>query len=91
MLNLEPFVLTIALPLLTLAVLVVFVRLVRGPSLPDRVVALDLMTTLGVGIIAAYAIGTNQAIFLDIATIIALISFLGTIAFAYYIQKRVEQ
>ncbi len=91
MLNLEPFVLTIALPLLTLAVLVVFIRLVRGPSLPDRVVALDLMTTLGVGIIAAYAIGTNQAIFLDIATIIALISFLGTIAFAYYIQKRVEQ
>ena len=90
-LDLELFVLTIALPLLTLAVLVVFIRLVRGPSLPDRVVALDLMTTLGVGIIAAYAIGTNQAIFLDIATIIALISFLGTIAFAYYIQKRVEQ
>ena len=91
MLDLELFVLTIALPLLTLAVLVVFIRLVRGPSLPDRVVALDLMTTLGVGIIAAYAIGTDQAIFLDIATIIALISFLGTIAFAYYIQKRVER
>ena len=91
MLDLELFVLIIALPLLTLAVLVVFIRLVRGPSLPDRVVALDLMTTLGVGIIAAYAIGTNQAIFLDIATIIALISFLGTIAFAYYIQKRVER
>ena len=90
-LDLELFVLTIALPLLTLAVLVVFIRLVRGPSLPDRVVALDLMTTLGVGIIAAYAIGTDQAIFLDIATIIALISFLGTIAFAYYIQKRVER
>ena len=90
-LDLERFVLIFALPLLTLAVLVVFIRLVRGPSLPDRVVALDLMTTLGVGIIAAYAIGTNQAIFLDIATIIALISFLGTIAFAYYIQKRVEQ
>lgn len=91
MLDLELFVLTIALPLLMLAVLVVFIRLVRGPSLPDRVVALDLMTTLGVGIIAAYAIGTDQAIFLDIATIIALISFLGTIAFAYYIQKRVER
>ena len=90
-LDLELFVLVVALPLLTLAVLLVFIRLVRGPSLPDRVVALDLMTTLGVGIIAAYAIGTNQAIFLDIATIIALISFLGTIAFAYYIQKRVEQ
>ena len=91
MLNLELFVLTIALPLLTLAVLVVFIRVVRGPSLPDRVVAVDLMTTLGVGIIAAYAIGTHQAIFLDIAMIIALISFLGTIAFAYYIQKRVQQ
>ena len=81
----------IVLPLLSLAVVVSFVRLVRGPSLPDRVVALDLMTTLGIGIIAIYAIGTHQAIFLDVAIVIALISFLGTIAFAYYVQKRVQQ
>ncbi len=79
-----------ALPILMVAIALVFIRLVRGPSLPDRVVALDLMTTLGIAIGAVYAIATHQAIFIDVATVIALVSFLGTIAFAYYLEKRVQ-
>lgn len=79
------------LPLMVVAVAISFIRLVRGPSLPDRVVALDLMTTLGIAVIAVYAIGFNQPIFIDIAVVVALISFLGTIAFAYYVYKRVSQ
>ena len=79
----------IVLGVLSISVVLAFVRLVRGPSLPDRVVALDLMTTLGIAVVAAYAIATNQAVFIDVATVIALVSFLGTIAFAYYMYKRV--
>ena len=78
-----------ALWVLGAAIALAFVRLVRGPSLPDRVVALDLMTTLGIAVVATYAIATNQAIFIDVATVVALVSFLGTIAFAYYVEKRV--
>lgn len=78
----------IIIAVLTVAIGLAFIRLVRGPSLPDRVVALDLMTTLSIAFAAAYAIATDQAIFIDIASIVALISFLGTIAFAYYIEKR---
>jgi len=77
------------LPVLSVAVVLALVRLVRGPSLPDRVVALDLMTTLGIGVIAAYAVASNQPTFLDVAIVLALVSFLGTIAFAYYVEKRV--
>lgn len=77
------------LAILSLAVVLSFIRLVLGPSLPDRVVALDLMTTLGIGVIAVYAIATNQTILLDVATVVALISFLGTIAFAYFLERRV--
>jgi multicomponent Na+:H+ antiporter subunit F len=77
------------LPLLTLAVALVFVRLVRGPSLPDRIVALDLIGSLSIAVIAAYAVATDQAVYLDVAAVVALISFLGTIAFAYYVEKRV--
>lgn len=80
---------TFILPVLLLAVALTFIRLVRGPSLPDRVVALDLITTLGIGIIAAYSMTTDQTTFLDVAIVVSLISFLGTIAFAYYVQKRV--
>lgn len=72
---------------LTVAMFVAFVRLVRGPSLPARVVALDLMGTLAVGVIAVYAVATAQPIFLDVAVVLALIGFLGTVAFAYFVEK----
>jgi multicomponent Na+:H+ antiporter subunit F len=87
--TLDDFALYVIMPILALAVVIVFIRLVRGPSLPDRVVAIDLMNTLGIGIIASYAIATGQAAFLDVAIAMALISFLGTVAFAYYIERRV--
>lgn len=78
----------IALAMLSVALLLALVRLARGPSLPDRVVALDLMGTLAVGMITVYAMTTQQPVFLDVAIVLALISFLGTVAFARYVEKR---
>lgn len=78
----------IILPLLTIAVILIFVRFILGPTISDRVVALDLMITAGIGIIAVYSIIENQSTFLDIAMILALIAFLSTVAFAYYLEKR---
>lgn len=86
--NLTDLALYVALPMLTVAILLTLVRLGKGPQMPDRVVALDLLSTLGIGILAVYAMGTNQPVYLDAATFLALISFLGTIAFAYYLEKR---
>jgi multicomponent Na+:H+ antiporter subunit F len=86
----EPLIFYFVLPVIVLSVVIAFVRLVRGPTLPDRVVALDLMTTLGIGIIVTYAVATHEAIIIDIAVVVALISFLGTIAFAYYVQRRLR-
>ncbi|MEQ8676198.1 MAG: cation:proton antiporter [Aggregatilineales bacterium] len=86
--NLTDLALYVALPLLTVAIVLTLIRLGKGPQMPDRVVAFDLLSTLGIGILAVYAIGTNQPAFLDVATFLALISFLGTIAFAYYLEKR---
>ena len=74
--------------LLAVTIALSFIRLRRGPSLPDRVVALDLLTTVGIAITAVYAVITGQPVILDVATILALISFLGTIAFAYYLDLR---
>lgn len=78
------------LPALALAIVLTAIRLLRGPSLPDRVMALDLLTTLGIGVIAIYAIATDQPAFLDVAIATALISFLGTVAFAHYIERTVS-
>lgn len=77
---------TAALGMLATAMLLVFIRLVRGPSLPDRVMALDLLSVLAVGMIAAFDILTAEPVFLDAATVVALISFLGTVALARYIE-----
>ena len=79
------------LAMLSVALLLAFIRLVRGPSLPDRVVALDLISILAAGVTAVYAIAAEQAVFLDVAIILALITFLGTVAFARYIEKQVSQ
>jgi len=65
-----------------------FVRLARGPSLPDRVVALDLIAVISAAFMSVYAVETGQAVFLDAAIVLALIVFLGTVAFAQYIERR---
>ena len=79
---------TVALTFLMITVAISFLRLRRGPSLPDRVVALDLLTTVGIAITAVYAMIMEQPLIMDVATVLALISFLGTIAFAYYVDLR---
>lgn len=84
---LKTVALFVVLPLLSLALVLAFVRLARGPSLPDRVVALDLMTALVLGMIAAYGIGAGQPVFLDVAIVLALVSFVATIAFAAYVER----
>lgn len=82
------FLYYIILPMLTISVVLVFYRFLKGPKLSDRVLALDLLITIGIGIIVVYSIISDQPTFLDIAMIFALIAFLGTVAFSYYLEKR---
>jgi multicomponent Na+:H+ antiporter subunit F len=76
---------------LSIALVLTFVRLVKGPTLPDRVVALELLASLTVGIIAAYTVATGVPSFLDVAIVLALTAFLAAVAFARYIEKGVHQ
>ncbi|HSK11820.1 MAG TPA: cation:proton antiporter [Phnomibacter sp.] len=86
--NLNDYLYYFILPILTIGVILVFIRFFRGPGISDRVVALDLLITIGIGIIAIYSIITDQPTFLDIAMILALVAFLSTTAFSYYLEKR---
>ncbi|MDP1730344.1 MAG: cation:proton antiporter [Devosia sp.] len=79
---------TAALGILTLALLLTIIRLVRGPTLPDRILALDLIATLAIGFIAAIAIRTGFMLYLDIAIAIGLLGFLSTIALARFVLKK---
>ncbi len=64
-----------------------FARLVMGPTLPDRVVALELIAAIVVGVIGTYAILTNVPDFLDVAIVMALMAFLAAIGFSRYLEK----
>jgi multicomponent Na+:H+ antiporter subunit F len=78
----------VSFALLGAAMVLAFLRLARGPSLPDRVVALDLMAMLVVGFIAVHLVATDDPVLLDAALVLALVAFLGTVAFALYVAKR---
>lgn len=83
----SPWVINTAYLLLMLALLLGFVRMVKGPSLPDRVVALELITSVVVGIVGTHAIATGVASFLDLAIVLALTAFLAAIGFARFLEQ----
>ncbi len=73
--------------MLGIGLILAFVRLLLGPSLPDRVVAADVMATMMIGVLVLAALTTAEAFLLDIALAIALVVFLGTIALAIAIER----
>ncbi|PKP47801.1 MAG: hypothetical protein CVT94_10370 [Bacteroidetes bacterium HGW-Bacteroidetes-11] len=74
--------------MLSAAMLLALYRLAKGPSLPDRIVALDLIASLSIGFTIVFAIYTRQVRYLDIAAIVALVIFIGTVAYATYLKKK---
>ncbi len=80
----------VTMALTVLGLVCSFIRLIRGPSLPDRVVSVDLITVLAVAVAGLLAITHTQPGFLDIAVALALVAFLATVAFAWYAERSTE-
>ncbi len=75
----------VALAVLAAAFLLTVWRVVQGPTLPDRVVALDMLVGIVIGFIALIAIRTGFTLYIDIAISLGLVGFLATVAFARFI------
>jgi multicomponent Na+:H+ antiporter subunit F len=82
---------TICFVLLGLAMIGAIVRIIIGPTLADRILGLDTITILAVGIIGVFAVRTGLALYADIAIAVALVGFLSTVAFAQYLLSRGRQ
>lgn len=78
----------ISLVILTLSFFLIVYRIVRGPTLPDRIVGLDMLVAVGIGFIAVIGVKTDFYLYLDIAIALGLVGFLATIAFARYVLNR---
>lgn len=77
-----------ALVVLSLALLTTVLRILRGPTLPDRVLGLDMLVAIAIGFIAVMAIRTGFNLYIDIAIALGLVGFLATVAFARFILAR---
>ena len=81
-------ILTGVIVVLAASAILVLYRFIKGPTLPDRVTAIDLITTIAIAIIVVFSILWDSPNFFDVAMVLSLISFLGSISYAFYLTKR---
>lgn len=79
---------TLCFVLLGFAMLATVIRIIRGPTLADRILGLDTVTVLAVGIVGIFAVRTGLSLYADIAIAVALVGFVSTVAFARYLLSR---
>jgi multicomponent Na+:H+ antiporter subunit F len=82
--------LLIGIAVLAFGILLALLRLFLGPTSPDRVVALDTVNTIVVGLMVAFAAFFEEVVFVDIAVVYALLSFGATMFIARYIEQTKE-
>lgn len=75
----------IALFLMCVAFFLTAWRVIRGPTLPDRIVALDMLVAIAIGFLAVIAIKTGFNLYVDIAISLGLVGFLATVALARFV------
>jgi len=75
---------------LSLAMIVVLYRMHKGPSLPDRIVVLDLVASVAVGFVLMMTLSYGKTVYLNVAVTVAVIVFMGNIAFAKYLKNKLK-
>jgi multicomponent Na+:H+ antiporter subunit F len=81
--------LTLSLTFMVLAIVPCIYRIIKGPSIPDRVIALDAMTTVIVVMLGIYSFDQGSVFFMDVALVLSIISFVGTVTVAKYLDEGV--
>ena len=79
---------TLAHAILSLSFLVTIYRIVKGPTLPDRILGLDMLVAIAIGFIAVIGIKTGYTLYVDVAIALGLVGFLATVAFARFVLSR---
>ena len=80
-------ILNFAVIIIMIAIGLGIYRLVKGPTVVDRVIALDLLTLIAIALITMIALVTSRFIYVDVALVYGLLSFLSVLAVARYLEK----
>jgi len=78
----------IAFALLSISFIIIVYRIATGPTLPDRILALDMMVAVAIGFIASFGVRSGFYLYVDIAIALGLVGFLSTVAFARFVLAR---
>ena len=81
----------VASVLLTLAAASALIRVVRGPSVADRMVALDTLLFVGVGGLGLYIVATGDTTYLAVLVVAVLTAFISTVVVARYIEEETDR
>ncbi len=81
-------IILMAFILLLLSMIISLFRLIAGPTVYDRIVALDLIASIVMGFIIMYSVTVNKALYFDVVIIISLISFIGTVSTSTYLKTK---
>ena len=81
----------IAAALLVVGAAASVIRIVLGPSIADRMVALDTLLFLGVGALGVYVVRTGDATYVPVLVVAVLIAFVGTVVVARYIEAETDR
>jgi len=76
----------IFLAFLLLAVLMAIIRVIKGPTAPDRIVGLDTINTIVIVSMVLFGAAVNEVIYIDVAIVYALLSFISTLFIAKYLE-----
>ena len=81
-------ILLLSFALLLSALGISLLRLIKGPAIRDRIVAMDLIASITMGIILVYSVLIKESMYFDIVIIISLISFISTVAISTYLNLK---
>ena len=70
------------------ALVLALIRLIRGPETGSMIIAMDLIASIVMGYILLYSVVVNKVLYFDIAIVISLISFMGTVAISIYLKQK---
>ena len=76
--------------LLLAAMILTLVRLLKGPGIHDRIAAMDLIAAITIGFIILFSVASDDPIYFDIAMVIALVSFISTVAISTYLKQKYD-
>jgi len=85
--NALPWAINAAIAMVGLALALSFIRLLLGPDVPDRILALDTLYINAIALLILFGLSAGSALYFEAALLIALMGFVGTVALSKYLLR----